>query len=267
MKKILAFDLDGTILDEYGRLSSVFCSYLEQLKSRDYLVTFITGRNPFSVKSVVGDAGLSCPISCSNGAVLMDAVSGEILEKNCFPESSLNDILSLSDKIGIEALEFQLEDKYVFSLDAYNWVMDNLPYVLPGAAFVPDNEFKELSHMSFKFDVLGSIHRINEFYNEVIKSSYDFELVKGSISTSLEITPAGINKGYGLERLCDICMVPVEASILIGDSYNDVSMFRKAGISYAMGNAPDEVKKEADIVSPFTGLDSLRWILDHILSE
>lgn len=64
-----------------------------------------------------------------------------------------------------------------------------------------------------------------------------------------EIVPTGYSKGKAAEIVEKLLDVPHEATVSVGDSHNDISMFRSCAISIAMGNATDEVKKEASTVT------------------
>ena len=64
-----------------------------------------------------------------------------------------------------------------------------------------------------------------------------------------EIVPKGYGKGKAAEIVEELLGVPHESTVAIGDSHNDVPMFKSCAIAIAMGNSPDEVKAEADIVT------------------
>ncbi|HDJ50874.1 MAG TPA: HAD-IIB family hydrolase, partial [Thermoprotei archaeon] len=66
---------------------------------------------------------------------------------------------------------------------------------------------------------------------------------------AVHIMPSGINKGKGLKMLCDRMGIDYKETAVIGDSYNDLDMFSIAGISISLPNAPEEVRRSADIVA------------------
>jgi hydroxymethylpyrimidine pyrophosphatase-like HAD family hydrolase len=63
----------------------------------------------------------------------------------------------------------------------------------------------------------------------------------------MEITHPDATKGQTLEILCKSLQIPMEAVMALGDSGNDITMLRQAGLGVAMGNAPDFVKQAADV--------------------
>ena len=64
-----------------------------------------------------------------------------------------------------------------------------------------------------------------------------------------EVSPLGVSKGFGIQKLSDLGLIDLKNTIVIGDSINDVSMFKVAAVSFAMGQAPAEVKKHAAYVT------------------
>ena len=65
--------------------------------------------------------------------------------------------------------------------------------------------------------------------------------------TSLEISPLGVTKGFGLKKLCEYLNMGIEQSIAVGDADNDLDVLKTAGLAVAMGNANANVKKIADV--------------------
>ena len=71
----------------------------------------------------------------------------------------------------------------------------------------------------------------------------------------MEITHPDAQKGIALEALCALLDIPLENTMAMGDSGNDESMLKMAGLGIAMGNAPDFIKAAADAVTESNDLD------------
>ena len=65
--------------------------------------------------------------------------------------------------------------------------------------------------------------------------------------TSLEISPLGVTKGFGLKKLCEYLNMGIEQSIAVGDADNDLDILKTAGLAIAMGNANENAQKIADV--------------------
>jgi hydroxymethylpyrimidine pyrophosphatase-like HAD family hydrolase len=83
----------------------------------------------------------------------------------------------------------------------------------------------------------------------------------------LDITPPGQNKGTFVQAMARRLGIPTDAIATIGDMHNDVAMFEVSGLSFAMGNASDEVKKHARRVTASNEEDGVAQAIDVILRE
>ena len=83
--------------------------------------------------------------------------------------------------------------------------------------------------------------------------------------TSLEVTPLGITKGAGLESLSSYLNIPIENTIMMGDSGNDIEAFQSAGKAIAMGNATEEIKNLATEITLDNDHDGIKVIVDKYL--
>jgi hydroxymethylpyrimidine pyrophosphatase-like HAD family hydrolase len=82
----------------------------------------------------------------------------------------------------------------------------------------------------------------------------------------VEATAAGVDKGSGLRKLCEIMDIDPQRVLAIGDSENDIPMLRAAGFGVAMGNATESLKAIADWIAPPIEEDGAavalrRWVL------
>lgn len=100
-----------------------------------------------------------------------------------------------------------------------------------------------------------SIEKINLYHHttqartvtQALLSHLPLELVD-SEKTSLELSAAQVDKGRGLRELCAHLKLPVEATIAVGDSFNDTAILASAGLSVGMGNAAEPVRKRCDVI-------------------
>ncbi len=77
----------------------------------------------------------------------------------------------------------------------------------------------------------------------------------------LNIVHGGADKGKALALVCEHVGVPLSEALAIGDAAPDLEMMRVAGLSMAMGNAPDEVKAQVDVVGPGNVEDGVAWAI------
>ena len=84
-----------------------------------------------------------------------------------------------------------------------------------------------------------------------------------SADTFLEIFPKGVTKGTALSAVCDTMDIPLKDVIAFGDHELDIPLIETAGLGIAMGNAVEEVKKEADLVIGGNDEDGIAAYLEH----
>ncbi|MEA2884975.1 MAG: hypothetical protein QOH32_4231, partial [Bradyrhizobium sp.] len=83
----------------------------------------------------------------------------------------------------------------------------------------------------------------------------------------LDITPPGQNKGTFVEAMARRLNIPTSAIATIGDMQNDLAMFSVSGLSIAMGNATDDVKKQATVVTKSNDDEGFAAVVDMILRK
>ena len=91
----------------------------------------------------------------------------------------------------------------------------------------------------------------NQIREKVLKSLKEkncFE-ISNSSPVNIEVNALGINKAKGLKKVCELLHISMDQVMAAGDSLNDISMIKEAGIGVAMGNAQDIVKETADVVT------------------
>ncbi len=67
--------------------------------------------------------------------------------------------------------------------------------------------------------------------------------------------------------MCEILNVDIKNTYAIGDSYNDIEMFKTCGTAFVQNDSPDDVKEYGDIIIPYPGKQGLMWVIDHLLSD
>lgn len=244
---LICTDLDGTLFRNDKTISDENIKAIEYFKSEGGYFTFVTGRMPFYFSEVTEAVKPNAPVGCMNGGGLYDTVKGEYIWNKVISDKVL-ELASLVDEnfpdVGImvptlDRMFFCKESKAAATFRKLT-KLENL--------VCHYNDIKEpKSRIVFAIDNYDEVVKIENMlkkhplYNE-------FEFV-GTEKIFYEVLPKGIGKGVAIEKLCDFLHVDVRKTVAIGDYYNDVSMFRKAGIGIAVDNACDDVKAAADFVT------------------
>ncbi len=255
---LFATDLDGTLLNSRGKVHAEDAAALRELKARGVHVTFATGRMHSGCGHLAQELGLTTPLVCLDGGQIVDPQTRVPLHTTPLPEAHVDDLLAL--------LRDARPATFVFQADRilHDAAGDRAaPYV---SIWTRDMHRVDdvLDHPGFAEQALGLVTvgeeaRIRELEIAIhaelpalqtaafISSRAGFEGVWAML-----IRSRGISKAAGLERLAAELGGTMENVVAVGDWLNDVSMLRAAGRSFAMGQAPPEVAREADEQLPQT---------------
>ena len=247
--QLIALDLDGTLLNSRKELPDDAIQAIRKVCAAGKTVVFDTGRAiPELEEQIALLPEVRYAIFCS-GAGLYDTREKKAFSLQPIPDEQTKRILSvartkdimpqlvLADRDVIQASQMELLEHY--NMGVYR------PMYEKAMTLVPDiYEFAESCTEPFL--------KINLYHAEVEErirtraqlETPELELVYSEIS-SLECSAEGVSKGSGLERLCGLLDIPMEACIAVGDADNDIPMLRAAGLGVAMGNAPEYVKTAA----------------------
>lgn len=258
VNKVLAFDLDGTILRKDNTLHPETEKMLMEAKRFGSTNVIATGRGLLKVIPLINNGVLKYIdyLVCSNGALTFD------LEKN---------ETTILGSIGMDAFEAMLqkakEEELIFSVDtdAFNGtiIFSNDGSELPSWL---ENETMDLAILNrFTEDQVrvaleeenASITQvaIRSPRNKAEKNTKEMQKILGdkyqvvlTNSVYTDVNKKGISKFQGLLYLCQQLNLKIEDVIAFGDSGNDTEMLTKCGIGIAMGNATKDAKQAADFV-------------------
>lgn len=251
MIRLLALDLDDTLLGTDGSISGENLAALEQARERGVGITIVTGRRWLSARDYVAQVRPTLPVICYCGARVVDPVSGRVQEAHQLPEHLVTELLDFLD--GIAAL-------YAFYVDdeLYTRVWLSLPgrapldpppgvHVVPSVPGVYRERRREGPVAVPQFDIFGqdAVARVIETFAG--RQARLVPLRSGDL-WYLKVLPEAAEKGLALARLCARVGISREEVVAMGDSPLDEGMLRWAGTGVAMPWASERVKAAADLV-------------------
>jgi len=239
--KLVALDIDGTLLDHEGRLPDHIRDSVNMIKTAGVRVVLSTGRGWSATQPIFDALELPAgPAVCSNGAVLVNYPPFELARVATFdPGPVIRRVLELAPnaRIAVEVIGVGFRLNRAFPEGDLNGEMifetvDELcaqpaSRIIVRAPDVPQSAFVELA------DRIG-MHGV----------SYAI-----GWSSWLDIAPEGINKASGLEQICTQFGIRPRDVLAIGDGFNDIEMLQWAGRGVAVGDAAPGVQEYADHVT------------------
>jgi len=252
--KLIAADLDGTILDDTYTVKPELINAVNRSRRRGVEMAVATGRLYPSALPFVKDLGVTLPVIASNGAIIRDPRTGELIYA-----------LPLAMDLAVEALKLTaggtaqrfVNIKDTFYTDASDEASRKYSEALriQFTRRIPLEEaVTEDPTMVVIRDLEEEISRLTAALREHFG---DRVYLANSKPFFVDINHPGVSKGAALLNLCRHIGVKPEEVIAIGDGWNDLEMFKAAGIGAAVANAPDGLKGKADYVcskSSFRGV-------------
>ena len=270
--RMIAMDLDGTALqNDRCSFSPRLHAALEEAHARGIEIAIITGRQWSMLPPAVQNHPVweNLVVLC-NGAQIRRMATGEVLYAKNISRQALEQLLELSRALEIP-IEFSVDSVLYLTEESLNQQLD-LPHLDFHINTILKNHGKVLPSLEPLLELAvekanlphipSHLHkRAEELLREIPASAV------WSSPNSIEITHPEAQKGIALDALCDLLQISVENTLALGDSGNDESMLKKAGIGVAMGNAPDFIKVIADAVSETNDHDGAaiaieRWALN-----
>jgi Cof subfamily protein (haloacid dehalogenase superfamily) len=260
--RLVALDIDGTLLTSANRLSPAVAAAVRAVAERGVAVALATGRWYESARRWAGRLGLAAPIISHNGARITCPARDEDLLRLPLPLEPARTIARYMDDRGIHAH---------LTVGPYTYMRprpDLDPARLPSeirlvTAFAPYVTEPPLSLLVFDPEGISALPAV---FQDRFQGSLRFTVNHTSgTADHLTVHHPAADKGRALARVCAHLGVPPEQTLAIGDAESDTAMFAVAGLAVAMGNATDAVKARATVVAPSNDADGVAWALRYLL--
>lgn len=265
--RLIATDLDGTLLDSSSAVTPRTRAALDAARGRGIHVVPVTARQPIGLRTLAADAGFDGWALCSNGAYAVHLDDGRMLFAEELPSdtiralaealgASIPGLLFASVREGGESFVAQEGYAAIAALSDHKRdpaTMGGVPLeqVLAAPSLKLVIRHPELAPVAL-FDTLRSLG-LTGF--EATLSGAPF----------VEVMAEGVTKATGLARLCAHLGIDRADVIAFGDALNDVEMLRWAGHGVAMGHAALEVADAADEVGGTNDEDGVAQVIERLL--
>ena len=270
MYRLLATDVDDTILAPDGSLPKVNHDALLELHHRGIVVVLSSGRPTVSLRQMayqIGDPDDTEYLISFNGARVTSAVSDRVVYERLLSQDAVRRIMEYARPRNLFVQGYEPEDFLVEYDDpraqayaaaaqmSYRVVPDLVEALPKGSAklLVIHDEEKIPPHQAALEELAltpgpgagGAPEPANRRGSEPREPAW---VTTRSKKHYLEIVAPGVSKGTALRVLAEKLGIPIEETIAVGDSTNDREMLEAAGLGIAVGNAREELKAVADLV-------------------
>ena len=265
MIRLIATDLDGTLLRDKPPISRRNLEALAEAQERGITVVFVSARHPRDVRGIAEEAGVSGPAICMNGALIYDVVADEVIKYDPIELTTIRKVVRTLRK-ELPEVTFHWEQDRTFGREpafersgrklsdeesAVRSLMDVADLAEPVAKLIVKHP---------EVDSSGLLEAFSKILDETV-------LLTLSDPVHLEISAAGVHKGAALQWLCTELGVTADEVIAFGDMPNDIPMLTWAGRGVAMGNAHPALKDIADEVTSTNLEDGVAEVIERVLES
>ena len=258
MKKVIFFDIDGTISsEETGYIPESAVCAIRQARKNGHLVFINTGRTMFSIDEKYKEIGFDGYI-CGCGTDIY--VGDQCIFRSDQPEGRCREIMEMARQTKVTAVYESHEAVFFDHTLPKHEVIDglvkrfglggrNVPEVIDGDE-IPFEKF--CFWVSGEADLEAFLEYIAPYFQYVDRGNDMYELM-----------PKGISKGTGIQVILDYYQIPLENSYAIGDSTNDLAMLEYVPHSIAMGNSMKEILPFCEYQTDTVENDGIEKALRH----
>lgn len=259
---LVVSDVDGTLLTKDKILTDDAKGAVRRLREAGIGFTLTSSRPTVGMRFLIEPLAITLPVGSFNGSSIVDPQLNPI-EQHLIPAAAAQTSLDVLNEFGVD----------IWLFTNHQWLTRN-----------PDGEYVPNERRAIRSDptVVRDFAPYLQAACKIVGASSDAALLQrceaavqqalGAQATAvrsqsyyLDITPPGRNKGTFVQAMAKRMGIPTDAVATIGDMENDLAMFKTSGVSFAMGNAADDVKKMATHVTASNEDEGFARAVDVIL--
>ncbi|HJU54365.1 MAG TPA: Cof-type HAD-IIB family hydrolase [Pyrinomonadaceae bacterium] len=252
--RLIALDLDGTLLNSRGELSGRNLRAISAARDLGVRVAVVTGRRFRDARPLALELGLDVPVISHNGALTKHARTLETVAVKLLPLADAREVLRVGRAAGADALVS--DDAQGAGVLVYDHMSDNNPALARYVAWsrrihgpeadeavrrVPDLE-DYLDHAPVHISFSGGVERMKSLEERLARELGASVKVLSTIYPKLDfalldVLHPEVSKGVGVEAAARELGLGREEVMAVGDNFNDLEMLQYAGTGVLMGNA------------------------------
>lgn len=289
MYKLIAIDLDGTLLNSYGQVSEKNREALKKAQEKGVQIVLASGRSTNSVKNIANELGDNDYIICGNGSLVYDLQNDEIIYDKFIEKKKALQIIKICEENSI------YYNVYTENMVIAKSLSNNVLFYHQENANKPDSRKTKINLVENIYEYIQNIENENILkftisdnssiiFNSIIKKLREIKnidvldvahmsrkIIKaGTEEVQMayyytEITSENVDKWNAIKWLAEKLGIPNEEVMGIGDNVNDKLMIENAGLGVAMGNSAPYIKEIADRIVASNNDDGVAEIIEETI--
>jgi Cof subfamily protein (haloacid dehalogenase superfamily) len=250
--KLVALDLDGTLLNSNHQIPSANVQAIQQLSGQGVDFVLVTGRPDAMAKTYAEQLGIPTTILGNNGATIRNVATKELYFSQFIDDASVQQVLVILMESGIYFRIYGLDSIATFNQDEFDESKNEFAQFSKNLAAVMDftllDKPSALHFAVIKLVGFSNDTSVLDTLRSKLETLSTIEVVRGS-KNGIDVMARGINKGATLLAYAQQKGIGAGEIVAMGDSENDLGMLQLVGMPIAMGNAEVCVKEAAKFVS------------------
>ncbi|MEY2492458.1 MAG: hypothetical protein QOH24_1409, partial [Verrucomicrobiota bacterium] len=245
--RLVIADVDGTLVTQEKILTQRAIQSVMALRAAGIKFAVTSGRPPRGMAMLIDPLKIDEPLAAFNGGVIIKPDLTTIVRENFLPRAMVEKVIKIILDHKLDVWIYTGHEWYVRDVNAPHvareqWTVKFPPVVVPGFEGLLENVAKVVG-------VSDDLEAVQRCEKDTQEACGDQASAARSQPYYLDVTHPKANKGEVVLAMSELLNTPVDQIATIGDMPNDVLMFRKSGISIAMGNASPDVQKAATYVT------------------
>jgi len=270
--RLLAVDIDGTLLNPQFSVSDVDLHALRRAHAEGIEIIVVTGRRHTFALPIVQQLGFDLWLISSNGAVTR-SLSGQTFHRDLLPVETCRELCAaMRDFRGNTVVTFDKESKGALVLEHMNelnysiqrWLEKNLEYI---DFVIPIEDALTTDPIQAMF--CGPIARMHQALEVLAASKLKATILRTEYPARdlsiVDVLNRGCSKGQALERWANYRGISRDQVMAIGDNYNDIEMLAFAGLPFIMGNASEELRRSGWAVTLSNDHSGVAAAIDQVM--
>ena len=269
MYKLLATDIDGTLINSKKKLTDNTKKAIYEANENGCIILPCSGRGPLPLSVITDEINLDLPLACYNGALVIRGKSGEILYDKAIDKKDA--ILAYNEGIkrNVGVILWTFDNK--LAINGWNKFTEHY-FSLANVkreevVIIPDNMdiFDERTAKVLWQDEVENMSDHVDYARNLLKNCENNAICATSQPFLLEFTHKDGNKAEAIKHVAKAFNIDHKDTIGIGDGLNDIPMIEYAALGVAMENAHCEVLEAADLVAPSNDDDGVAYIINKYM--
>jgi Cof subfamily protein (haloacid dehalogenase superfamily) len=249
--ELVLFDVDGTLLNDDGQVGEKTKLLIEKLKKYGVSFSFASGRLHSALLPLAEELDIQTPLISLDGSIIKDALGTQFIHQSFLKKKHIEKAIKLSEKY--------LVNLALCHADAIYFTESNsvIPQLMDkfGAVYTEVKSYNDLTKDTLEIVFAGDNKAAVEFLRDKFSFPFTFGCATSYFKSHtydeiyyLEVRRTGSSKGKAFLRLLKYLKIKEDRTAVIGDWYNDISLFETKALKIAMHNSIAELKRMATYI-------------------